>query len=41
MKDDKNLEAFLLDWANNTIDTTLQVLKEARVVVKGFVGSND
>ena len=25
----------------NTIDTTLQVSKEPRVVVEGFVGSND
>ena len=36
-----DVEAFLLGRTNNTIDTTLQVSKEPRVVVEGFVGSND
>ena len=41
MKYDEDLEAFLLSRTKNTIDTTLQVLKKARVVFEGFVGSND
>ena len=40
-KDNKALDAFLLGRMKNTIDTTLQVSKEARVVVESFVGSND
>ena len=39
--DDEDIEAFLLGRTWNTIDTTLQILKEPRVVVEGFVGSND
>ena len=41
MKDDEDLEAFLLGRTKNTIDTMLQVSKETRVAVDGFVGSND
>ena len=39
--DDEDVEAFLLGRTKNTIDTTLKVLKEPRVAVEGFVGSND
>ena len=39
--DDEDVEAFLLGWTKNTIDATLQVSKEPRVAVEGFVGSND
>ena len=39
--DDEDVEAFLLGRTKNTIDTTLQVSKEPRVTVEGFLGSND
>ena len=39
--DDEDVKAFLLERTKNTIDTTLQVSKEPRVAVEGFVGSND
>ena len=39
--DDEDVEAFLLGRTKNTIDTTLQVSKEQRVGIEGFVGSND
>src|SRR5690606_18972773 len=39
--DDEDVDAFLLGRTKNTIDTTLQVSKEPRVAVEGFVGSND
>ena len=39
--DDEDIEAFLLGRTKNAIDTMLQVLKEPRVAIEGFVGSND
>ena len=41
MKDNEDVEAFLLGQTNNQIDIMLQVLKEPRVAIEGFVGSND
>ena len=41
MMHDEDVEAFLLGRTKNTIDTMLQVLKEPKVAVEGFVGSND
>ena len=41
VKDDEELEAFLLGRSENTIDTTLHVSTESRGVAEGNVGSND
>ena len=41
VKDDEDLEAFLLGRLENTIDTTLHVSKEPRRAIEGNVGSND
>ena len=41
VKDNEDLEAFLLGRSKNTIDTTLHVSNEPRRVVEGNVGSND
>ena len=41
VKDDQDLEAFLLGQSKNTIDTTLHVSNEPRRAIEGNVGSND
>ena len=41
VKDNEDLEAFLLGRLENTIDTTLHVSKEPRHAIEGNVGSND
>ena len=41
VKDDEDLEAYLLGRSDNTIDTTLHVSKEPRHAIEGNVGSND
>ena len=41
VKDEEYLEEFLLGWMRQTIDTTLQVSNEPRVIAERDVGRND